>query len=71
MPAANFMLTSCEDAFKVPSKAFFNQSWTGERNLLRTLHEADCEVGIYTDINNMFSSGATAQEYVDNLDPFQ
>lgn len=67
MPAANFMLTSCEDAFKVPSKAFFNQSWTGERNLLRTLHEADCEVGIYTDINNMFSSGATAQEYVDNL----
>ena len=69
IPAINYLFTNCDSLlWKVPQEQYLEQSWDyGGKNILKDIKVNNYTLDFYTDINCMFASGDTVQNYVSNL----
>lgn len=66
-PALVHMLTGEEETtFRISAKEYYEQVWQ-QNNVLDTLSADGWQVGLYTNVRNLFSQASTAGRYADNL----
>lgn len=65
-PAANYMLTNNTNAYRIPSRQYFEESWQRE-NVLSDISAQGYTVNVYTELASMFGNGTDANDYVHNI----